>query len=60
MNEQINENSNDNGVFQTDDKNIYNLRSKSNTVKQNALAPPKKTVAPAKQQNHKDQIPNDQ
>jgi hypothetical protein len=36
MNEQINENSVDNGVFQTDDKNKYNLRSKSNTAKESA------------------------
>jgi hypothetical protein len=33
MNEQVNENSDDNGVFQTNEKNRYNLRSKSNTAK---------------------------
>jgi hypothetical protein len=59
MNEQINENSIDNSLFQTDDKNKYNLRSKFNTAKQSALSPPKKTVAPAKQQTQKYQIPND-
>jgi hypothetical protein len=60
MNEQINENYVDNGLFQIDDKNKYNLRSKSNAAKQSAPAPPKKTVSPAKQQTQKDQIPNDQ
>jgi hypothetical protein len=41
-------------------RTVYNLRSKSNTAKQSAPAPPKKTVAPAKQQTQKYQIPNDQ
>jgi hypothetical protein len=61
MTEQINEISADNGVFQTDDGNKYNLRSKSNTAKQSTPAPPsKKIVAPAKQQTQKDQVLDDQ
>ena len=43
-----------------DDKNKYNLRSKSNTAQQSAPAPPKKTAAPAKKQIQKDKIPSDQ
>jgi hypothetical protein len=57
MIEQIDENSVDNGLFQMEEKNKYNLRSKSNTAQQNAPASPKKIVAPVKQ---KDQIPENQ
>jgi len=33
MNEQVNDNSDDNGVFQTDDKSRYNLKSKTTVTK---------------------------
>ena len=49
MNVQINENSIDNGLFQMDDKNKYNLRSKSNTTQQSAPTSSKKTAPPVKQ-----------
>jgi hypothetical protein len=42
MIEQINESSVDDGLFQMEEKNGYNLRSKSNTAKHNAPASPKK------------------
>jgi hypothetical protein len=61
MSEQINEIAADNGVFQTDDGNKYNLRSKSNTAKQSTLSPPsKKITIPAKKPTQKDQVLDDQ
>jgi hypothetical protein len=47
----------DNGLFQMEEKNKYNLRSKSNTAQQSAPAPPKNIVAPVKKKN---QIPENQ
>jgi ribonuclease HI len=60
MTEQVNENSADNSLCQMEDKNKYNLRSKTNTAQQNAPTPPKKIVAPVKQQVQKNQIPDEQ
>jgi hypothetical protein len=57
MIEQIDEISVDDGLFQMEEKNRYNLRSKSNTAQQNAPASPKKIAAPVKQ---KDQISENQ
>jgi hypothetical protein len=54
MTEMINEIDADNGVFQTDDGNKYNLRSKSNTTNQSTLAPP------SKQPTQKDQVLDNQ
>ena len=51
MIEHIDEISVDNGLFQMEEKNIYNLRSKSNTAQQNAPASPKKIVSPVKQKD---------
>ena len=51
---QTNQESNDGSVFQASDQNRYNLRSKKNNSKQYVQAPPKKFVAPAKQQPSKD------
>jgi hypothetical protein len=45
------------GIFTTEDKNRYNLRSKSNVAEQDAPASPKKTAAPVKK---KDQTSEDQ
>jgi hypothetical protein len=51
-NEQMNELSDDNGVFQANEKNRYNLRSKAAAAKQSTTPPPqKKNLVPAKQQN---------
>lgn len=55
-NGQINELSDDNGVFQADEKNRYNLRSKAAAAKQSTTPPPqKKNLVPAKQQNQDQQ-----
>jgi hypothetical protein len=45
------------GIFTTDDKNRYNLRSKSNTAQQDAPASPEKSTAPVKK---KDKTSEDQ
>jgi hypothetical protein len=51
-NEQIDELSNDNGVFQADEENRYNLISNVVVAKQSTTPPPKiKNLVPAKQQN---------
>jgi hypothetical protein len=51
-NEQINELSDENGVFQVDEKNRYNLKSKAVIAKQSTTPPPqKKNCVPTKQQN---------
>lgn len=55
INEQVNVNSYDSGVFQADDKGRYNLRSKTAVAKQSSPPPPKKIVVPAKQQAQKEQ-----
>jgi hypothetical protein len=61
MTKQINEIAVDNGVFQVDDGNKYNIRSKSNTAKKSTPYPPsKKTTTPAKQQIQKYQVFDDQ
>jgi hypothetical protein len=39
------------GIFTTEDKNRYNLRSKSNTAQQDAPASPEKSTAPVKQKD---------
>jgi len=47
----VNDINDDSNVFQADDKNRYNLRSKSAATKQSVAPPPpppKKTVVPAK------------
>jgi hypothetical protein len=49
MTEQTKDNSVDDGIFSTEEKNKYNLQSKSDTAQQNALASPKKSTAPVKQ-----------
>jgi hypothetical protein len=56
-NEQINELSDANGVFQEDEKNRYNLISKAATTKWSTTPPPpqKKDRVPAKQQNQDQQ-----
>jgi hypothetical protein len=48
MIEQINESFVDDGLFQMEEKNGYNLIYKSNDAKHNAPASPKKSVAPVK------------
>lgn len=58
INEQVNKVSDDNGVFQIDEKNKYNLRSKT-AAKHSAPPPPKKTVVPIKQQSQKEQVSKD-
>ena len=45
------------GIFTTDDKNRYNLQSKSNAAQQDAPASPEKIASPVKQ---KDQTSEDQ
>jgi hypothetical protein len=40
------------GIFTAEDKNRYNLRSKSNDAQANALASPTETVAPVNQKDH--------
>jgi hypothetical protein len=57
MIEQINESFVDDGLFQMEEKNEYNLRSKSTTAQQNAPASPKKITTPVKK---KDQTSEDQ
>jgi hypothetical protein len=48
-NEQINELSDDNGVFQADEENRYNFRSKAAAKKQSTTPRPKnKNLVPAK------------
>jgi hypothetical protein len=55
-NEKINELSDDNGVFQEDDKNRYNLISKATSTKQSTTTPPqKKNLVPVKQHNQDQQ-----
>jgi hypothetical protein len=51
MTEQTEDNSVDDGIFTTEDKNRYNLRSKSDTAQQNAPASPEKSTAPVKQKD---------
>jgi hypothetical protein len=41
----------DDGIFTTEDKNRYNLRSKSDTTQQNAPGSPEKSTAPVKQKD---------
>ena len=61
ISQQTNQDSNDGFVFQVDDQNRYNLRSKQNKSKQDVQAPPKKVGANAKQQPRKYQAQtNDQ
>jgi hypothetical protein len=40
------------GIFPAEDKNIYNLRSKSKADQADASTPPAKTAAPVKQRDH--------
>jgi hypothetical protein len=40
------------GIFTAEDKNRYNLRSKSNAAQADASAPPTETAAPVNQKAH--------
>jgi ribonuclease HI len=40
------------GIFTAEDKNRYNLRSKSNAAQEDASAPPTETTAPVNQKDH--------
>jgi hypothetical protein len=51
MTEQTEENYADDGIFSTEEKNRYNLRSKSDTAHQNAPASPKNSTASIKKKD---------
>jgi hypothetical protein len=53
MTEQTEDNLIDDGIFTTEDKNRYNLRSKSDTAQQDAPASPEKSTTPVNQKDQK-------
>jgi hypothetical protein len=51
MTKQTEDNLIDDGIFTTEDKNRYNLRSKSDTAQQDAPASSEKSTTPVKQKD---------
>jgi hypothetical protein len=51
MTEQTEDNPIDDGIFMTEDKNRYNLQSKSDTAQQNAPTSPEKSTTPVKKKD---------
>jgi hypothetical protein len=51
MTEQTEDNSANDGIFTTEDKNRYNLRSNSDNAQQNTPASPEKSTAPIKKKD---------